>query len=254
MSAHAASCSLAAFAVSAHHDPLDPAGEERDRRVLLGVDPVGDHLGQPGLRCAPRLQRAAHDDRRLTGPGEQVREHVLADHQLHLVRHARAPRRRPCRRARPGHPARCRSGWGSARAPFGHVGLAQVVRRHVPAAGPEQRRDVLDELLPPLQLDAQELGDRLAGHVVLGGSEPAAHDDRVGIIEHLAHRADHPAQVVADLAVLHRVDADRGELLADPRGVRIDDLAEQELGADREDVSPHSRPPASPGGRCRSPR
>ena len=65
---------------------------------------------------------------------------------------------------------------------------------------------------------------------------------------------DHPAEVVADLAVLHRVDPDRSELLADPRGVGVDDLAEQQLGADREDVSSHSWSPASPGARCRGPR
>ena len=64
---------------------------------------------------------------------------------------------------------------------------------------------------------------------------------------------DHPAEVVADLAVLHRVDADGRELLTDPRGVRVDDLAEQQLGADRQDVSSHSWTPASRGGRCRSP-
>ena len=54
------------------------------------------------------------------------------------------------------------------------------------------------------------------------------------------------AEVVADLAVLHRVDADRGELLADPARVRVDDLAEQQLGADREDVSSHSSDSCQP--------
>ena len=49
-----------------------------------------------------------------------------------------------------------------------------------------------------------------------------------------------------------------GELLADPRAVRVDDLAEQQLGADRQHVTPH-RPSMGPrcasrGGRCRDPR
>ena len=50
---------------------------------------------------------------------------------------------------------------------------------------------------------------------------------------------DHAVEVVADLAVLAGVDAGGRELLADPRAVGVDDLAEQQLGADREDVTPH---------------
>ena len=42
-------------------------------------------------------------------------------------------------------------------------------------------------------------------------------------------------------AVLVRVDARRGELLADPRAVRVDDLAEQQLGPDRQDFTSHLR-------------
>src|SRR4029077_5116449 len=53
-------------------------------------------------------------------------------------------------------------------------------------------------------------------------------------------------EVVADLAVLARVDARQRELLADPRAVRVDDLAEQQLGTDGEDVTPHGRPSARP--------
>ena len=62
----------------AHVDALDAAGEERDRGVGLLVDPVGDHLGQPRLRRAPRLQRARHDHRSLARALEQVGQHVLA--------------------------------------------------------------------------------------------------------------------------------------------------------------------------------
>ena len=40
-----------------------------------------------------------------------------------------------------------------------------------------------------------------------------------------------------------------GELLADPRRVGVDDLAEQQLGADGEDVTAHGRPRAA-GGRA----
>ncbi len=45
------------------------------------------------------------------------------------------------------------------------------------------------------------------------------------------------ADVVADLDLHERVDAVRGELAADPGRVRVDDLPEQQLGADRDDVT-----------------
>ena len=125
------------------------------------------------------------------------------------------------------------------------VGLAQVVLGERPTATTEDRADVLDQLLAPLELDAHHLGDRLAGDVVGRGAEPAAHDDRVGAVEQLAQALHHAVEVVADLAVLAGVDARGGELLADPRAVGVDDLAEQQLGADREDVTPHPTRPSA---------
>jgi hypothetical protein len=46
--------------------------------------------------------------------------------------------------------------------------------------------------------------------------------------------------VVADLGLEQAVDAAGGQLLADPRGVRVDDLAEQQLGTDGQDVAAHT--------------
>ena len=136
-------------------------------------------------------------------------------------------------------------GFGMASPPTGHVGLPQVVRGHVASAHPEQRADVLDELVSSLERHTHELGDGLPRDVVLRGPEPTAHDQRVGATEEVAHRADHPGLVVTDLAVLERVDPDRGELLADPRAVGVDDLTEQQLRPDREHVRPHGSLPAS---------
>ena len=114
------------------------------------------------------------------------------DHQLHLVRHARAPRRRPCRRSRPGRPGAVPIGFGIASAPTGTSAWRRLFCGMSRPREPKSVRDVLDELLAPLELDAHHLGDRLAGHVVLGGPEPAAHDDRVGLLEQLA-RAPRPS-------------------------------------------------------------
>ena len=86
---------------------------------------------------------------------------------------------------------------------------------------------------------AHDGGDRLAGEVVVGGAEAAAHDDRVGLVEESAELVDDAADVVADLHLHEGVDAVRGELLTHPGRVRVDDLPEQELGADRQDVATH---------------
>ena len=124
------------------------------------------------------------------------------DHQLHLVGHAGhrvddlvADRGADAR-------ARCRpsSGWARRRPGCRHWRrLLAGMSRPRP---PNSARDPLDELLAPLELDAHDLGDRLAGDVVGGRPEPAAHDDRVGCVEQLAQRLDHAGEVVADLAVL----------------------------------------------------
>ena len=141
----------------------------------------------PDSDCAPRLQRPAHDHRRLAGAGEQVGQHLLGDHQLHLVRARRAPRRSTLPSISARMPGAVPIGFGIASAPDRHVGLAQVVLRHVAQPRvPNSCAMCVDELLAPLELDAHHLGDRLARHVVLRRAEPAAHDDRVRLLEHLA--------------------------------------------------------------------
>ena len=83
-------------------------------------------------------------------------------------------------------------------------------------------------------------GDDLAGDVVLGGSQPAAADHRVAAFQGLAQRGFHAREVVADLDLEVRVDTGQGQLLTDPGRVGIDDLAEQQLGADGDDFAAHA--------------
>ena len=61
--------------------------------------------------------------------------------------------------------------------------------------------------------------------------------------EQVAQRLDDPRLVVADHPVLVGVDARRGELLADPGAVGVDDLAEQQLRTDRKNFASHDREP-----------
>ena len=95
------------------------------------------------------------------------------------------------------------------------------------------------------QLDTHHRGDRLAGQVVVGRAEAAAHDHGVGVGQRAAqHRLD-ATQVVADLHLQQRVDAVGSEVLAEPRAVGVDDLPEQQLGADGDDVTAHLQSPSA---------
>ena len=94
------------------------------------------------------------------------------------------------------------------------------------------------------QLDAHHRGDRLAGEVVVGRPEPAADDDGVGLGEQArAASASMRPTLSPTFTWRQRGDAAGGQLLADPRRVGVDDLPEQQLGADGEDVTSHG--PAS---------
>ena len=178
----------------AHDETLDAAREEHDRRVAAlrveRVEPVRDHLRERRLRRTPRLQRRRHDRRGLARTAQQVGDDVVGDHLLHLVRHARhrvddlavgqlAPQtRRGADRVR------------DRLAALGDVGLAQVVLRHVAHAGAEHLRDRLRELVVAHERHAHELGDRVAGQVVLGRPETAADEHRVRTRELIAQRGD----------------------------------------------------------------
>src|SRR4029077_4027926 len=83
-------------------------------------------------------------------------------------------------------------------------------------------------------------GDGLPGDVVVGGPEAAAHEDGVGSGEGGPQPVHDAGVVVAHLGLEQAVDAVGGQLLADPGRVRVHDLAEQELGADGQDVATHT--------------
>ena len=71
------------------------------------------------------------------------------------------------------------------------------------------------------------------------GPEPTAHDHPVGAGQRGAQRQDDAGLVVAHRLVEVGVDAGGGELLADPGGVGVGDLAEEQLGPDGDDLDPH---------------
>ena len=119
----------------------------------------------------------------------------------------------------------------------------------------EHRADLLDDLIVAHQLDVHHLGERCASDVVLGGPESAADDQRVGASERRS-KGEHDAfVVVAHVLMEVRSDAVRRQVLAEPLGVGIGNLAEQQFGADGDDLNSHARRPfdhrRSSASRCR---
>ena len=106
----------------AHVQAVPAPGEEGDRRVA-GLVECGDDaveaFVEPALALAPRVQDAAGDDRRLAGPGPQVRQHGPLEHVVHLVRDAWNGVDRPCRRPGRSTPAPCPRVCGMTVAPTG---------------------------------------------------------------------------------------------------------------------------------------
>ena len=80
---------------------------------------------------------------------------------------------------------------------------------------------------------------RLAGHVVLGRSEAARRERQVGALPGAREHLLQPAGVVADLRDIEQIDAVLRQLRGDERRVGVDDLAEQDLRADRDDLRAH---------------
>src|SRR5690606_33366910 len=128
---------------------------------------------------------------------------------------------------------------GDGRGAPGDEGLAHVVGRHAPAPGGEALEDAVGHLVVVLEGDAHDPGDGVAGDVVLGRPEPTADDHRGGAGQRELEGADDALEVVAHDLAVGVVDAGQGQLLADPGRVGVDDLAEQQLGADRHDLTAH---------------
>ena len=228
----------------AHLDALDAAREEGERRVAEAVelrDASAKRLREPGLALAPGAQHPALDYRAQPRAAAQVGANGALEHLAQLVGHSRhrvdhlLAHRTDEPRGGARHLLDDRSAGGDIR-------LAQVVLRHPAPAGAEARPDALPDLWVALELHSHDLGDRLAGDVVLGGAEPPADDHRVAAREREAQTRHDAFVVVADLGLEMRVDAGERELLAEPGRVRIDDLAEQQLGADRHHLAAHRGP------------
>ena len=237
-----ASASVAPLAVMRTTSPSMP----RARKAIVAspglverVEPVRHHLRERRLRRAPRLERARHDRRGGARTGKEVGDDVGGDHLLHLVGHARAPRRRPCRRPDSADPARCRSGCGSPRRPRERrpgAGCSRACRAGAPGTSSRcARRD------PCAARAARPSTPAIASRVrssCVGPRPP--HTSTASERDSRSRNASTMRDWLSPIgAMLVRVDARQRELLTDPGTVRVDDLPEKQFRTDGENLTAH---------------
>ena len=244
----------------AHLDALDARGEEGQgdvARLVERVDALLEGLGQARLAGAPGAQDPAGDDAllpRLGHAGAQVGQDGPLEHLGHLVGHARD--RVDDLVAHGADEAGCRpDGLGDDGGAHGHVGLARVVGRHGAAPGREEAGDA--STMAWSRTSSTFMTSAMASRVMSSWVGPRPpHMMTPSLRASAVRRASVDAVVVvADGLVEVRRHAVGGQLVAQPGGVGVGDLAEQQLGAHRDDLDPHGRDlrgrwvGAAPGGR-----
>jgi hypothetical protein len=220
-----------------HPDPgLGAGGQERQLRIAVDLQPpveFGDALGDRRLGDAGRADQPADGDLQPTTALQQG-DHVRVGHRVHLARHARqAHHQRVVDREREaGRGAGRRDHAGTHR----KISLHQVALGHVPATGLEVAADAVGEVVVAGELDAGELGDGVAGAVILRGPEAAGGDDDVVLVGRATQRGADLGESVAHDRVPPHVDAELDEPGRQPCRIGVDGVAEEQLGADGHDL------------------
>jgi hypothetical protein len=218
-------------------------------RVRERAEQVVQQLGNTRLADARASDGSGYDSRRARERGE-LGKHRAFHHLHHLERDAghRVDTRAPGQLR--DETRRSTADRRDVSAPLRHLRLAQVVVRHRPSGAREFRAEEAFDLGPDDHRDVQERGERVTGHVVLGRSEAAGHEDHVGPLGGFGEDLDDALEIVAHDAMVQDVDADLREALRHPTRVLVGDLTEQQLGSDGDDLGPHPADPrARPRGR-----
>src|SRR5712691_11864617 len=178
---------------------------------------------------------ALHLAHRLAQPWPEIR----SDHPLQLVRHARenpdvfaanlnVKSRRSATLVR------------ERRLTSKHVRLSLVDLRHLPAAGGEAFLDAIDDRLIEHHLQAECLHERLAGEIVVGGSEAAGKEKDVGAVEDVAYFIHELFETIADDALANDFDAVVLERGGDLQRVRVPSRRPEHLRANGDDGRLHA--------------
>ena len=121
-------------------------------------------------------------------------------------------------------------------APLGDQGLLEVVFRQGTSGDPGIVLDTLQRFLVIDQLFPKRLGQDVFGQVVTGGAQAAGGDDDVGPAPGQFHRLPGALGVVPHHRVPKHVQTQGGQPLGEHLCVGVGDAAQQQLGANRQDL------------------
>ena len=237
---------------------LASAGVGRHRGVGL-LQQIRHLLGQGRFRHAPEPQHPAgiHPvcEARVPQPGRRCG----VPHRLHLTRHPRKCEHRepllhreiqPGRIGSPDDAGRGAGGIGQQCGSHRQQRLTAIAGRHRASAGTEPGLDGGPHLRVLHQRRAEGRGDRFGGEVVGRGAEATGGDQHPAAASRLAQHGDQALAVVSHHGLALVADAQGSQLLRQPAGIAIGDVAEQQLRADAEDLSATAHrwesPPAEP--------
>ena len=125
---------------------------------------------------------------------------------------------------------------GENGAALGQHGLLHVVLRHGPANAGKVGADALGRSLVKHQLLAEGLSQDVFGQIVAGGAQAAGGDDDVRPPLGHVHRLADPLGVVPHHGVVIDVQPQGAQPLGEGLGVGVGDVAQQKLGAHRQDL------------------
>src|SRR5256886_10629995 len=225
------------------HDALPISVDRRQVRQREGRD-VGldraDALRQRRLRDS----RRAHSPRRYDAPRRALalhdaRQHLLDQEAAHLPRHAREQHDHAAATALHPEPRCGAAGVREHGSALGDFRLRSVDRGHGSAHPLEARLDIREELLVEHQAPLHQVGAHSLGQVVPSWSEASRGDHEAGPVQRLHdRRADRVGPIGHRRAARH-LGPRGGERPAQLGGVRVDGVAQQQLGADGEDFQLH---------------
>ena len=212
--------------------------EEGEGDLRVGIKEGLDGGGHVGLPTSEHMQhrRAGHPDRTEL---DELRDDERLPQLVQLPRHA--GKRDDTHRARPsvdGEIDRER-GRGAHRRMHpcaeGRERLPAVGGREGPTDGGEAQTDLLLHVLAQLELDPGGARERIARQIVRRRPESSTDDDDVDPFGEPAQCVDELDHDVASSEVMHDGDPALAQPSADPRRVRVRQVAQQQLAPDGED-------------------
>jgi hypothetical protein len=241
----------------ARREERERQGEAAQRGAAGGVrlQDVGEPLLDGRLRDARGAQRTADDRLGRTEARDQAGQHLVLDERAHLAGDTGKQDGGAERLVLEHEPGR-----GAApvpqqsRAPRNEC-LVPVDGRHRDASHLEATPHLLQPILVQLERGAVQRGHDRLREVVVGGAEAAGADHGAAARQGSAHRLADGSLVVGDRGAARDAQPGVGQAGPEPCAVGVDGGAEQELGADGDDLDHGGRAPAQRARSClRHPR